>query len=116
MPDEVNQPPEVGPQDAHALLDEGAYLLDVREPDEWAAGHADEATHIPLGELEHRYGEVPLDRTIVCVCRGGVRSAQAAAALANLGYDTVNLAGGMRAWAGAQLPLVDASGAPGTVI
>lgn len=116
MPGEVNQPPEIGPQEARALLDAGAYLLDVREPDEWAAGHADEATHIPLGELEQRYREVPLDRTVVCVCRSGVRSAQAAAALAGVGYDAVNLTGGMRAWAAARLPFVDASGAPGRVI
>jgi len=114
MPDST--PAEVGPEEAKELLVAGAYLLDVREPDEWQAGHAPAATHIPLGELEHRHGEVPLDRTIVCVCRGGGRSARAAEALGSLGYDAINLAGGMRAWAAADLSVVDATGGSGTVI
>ena len=107
---------ELDPIAAKELLDSGAYLLDVREPDEWEAGRAPQATHIPLGELEARYQEVPLDQTIVCVCRGGGRSARAAGALAGVGYTTVNLAGGMRAWAEAELPVVTDSGAEGEVI
>lgn len=112
---ESDELPEVGPEDAAALISNGAYLLDVREPDEWEAGHAPEAHHIPLGELEARYGEIPADQTIVCVCRGGGRSARAAAALASVGLDTINLAGGMRAWEAAALPVVADSG-EGTVI
>jgi rhodanese-related sulfurtransferase len=108
--------PEVGPEEANELLAGGAFLLDVREPDEWEAGHASAATHIPLGDLEQRHGEVPEGRTIVCVCRGGGRSARAALALAGIGYETVNLAGGMRAWSEAGLPVLGSDGAPGTVI
>jgi len=116
MSDAETELPEVGPEEAEALLAGGAFLLDVREPDEWEAGHAPAATHIPLGELEQRHNEVPEGQTIVCVCRGGGRSARAALALAGIGYDTVNLAGGMRAWNEAGLPVQGADGAPGTVI
>jgi rhodanese-related sulfurtransferase len=107
---------EVGPEEAATLLAEGAFLLDVREPDEWEAGHATAAIHIPLGDLEQRHNEVPQDRTIVCVCRGGGRSARAAVALAGIGYETINLAGGMRAWNEAGLAVVGSDGSPGTVI
>ena len=46
-------------------------MLDVREPDEWAAGHVPDSLHIPMGELEARLDELPLDRQIVAVCRSG---------------------------------------------
>ncbi|MEE2041445.1 rhodanese-like domain-containing protein [Nocardiopsis sp. CT-R113] len=77
---------------------EGAYLLDVREGDEWNAGHAPGAVHIPLGELGQRAGEVPQDRKVYVVCRVGGRSAQAVSALNRSGWDSVNVSGGMQAW------------------
>jgi rhodanese-related sulfurtransferase len=107
--------PEVDPDQAVELIADGAFLLDVREPDEWAAGHAPEAYHVPLGDLEERYGELPTDQVIVCVCRGGGRSARAAAALATVGLQTINLAGGMRAWESSGHSVV-ADGGAGTVI
>ncbi|MFD6098482.1 rhodanese-like domain-containing protein [Nocardiopsis flavescens] len=81
------------------------YLLDVRENDEWAAGHAPAAVHIPLGELNARAGEVPRDREVYVVCRAGGRSGQAVAALNNAGWTTVNVAGGMQSWHGAGLDM-----------
>ncbi|WP_285734592.1 rhodanese-like domain-containing protein [Nocardiopsis sp. ATB16-24] len=89
-----NSVPEVGVTE----VPEGAYLLDVREDDEWNAGHAPDATHIPLGELGQRAVEVPKDRRVYVICRAGGRSAQAAAALNQAGWDSVNVAGGMQAW------------------
>lgn len=109
----ANDTQEVEEIDAHAAVDlvaEGAVLLDVRELDEWEAGRAPVARHIPLGELESRHTELPLDRTIVCVCRSGGRSAYAAAALGAAGYDVRNLTGGMRAWRDADLPVINDSG------
>src|ERR1700733_9608020 len=82
MSEQGDELAEVDPEEAASLIADGAYLLDVREPDEWEAGHAPEAHHVPLGDLEARYDELPTDQVIVCVCRGGVRSARAAAALA----------------------------------
>ncbi len=106
---------DIGPADAARLVQDGeAVLLDVREPDEWAAGHATAAIHVPLGRLT--VDAVPPDRPIVAVCRSGHRSGQAADALRGAGFDARNLAGGMQAWAQAGLPVLRADGSPGTVI
>lgn len=91
-------------------------LLDVREDDEWAAGHIDGARHIPLGELSARLGELSKERTIVAVCRSGGRSEAAVRGLRKLGYEAENLEGGVNAWQRAKLPLLDGSGGPGRVI
>lgn len=107
---------QITPQDAARRIEDGAFLLDVREPDEWTAGHAPGATHVPLGELNARVGELPKDRPIVAVCRVGGRSGKATEALVNAGYDAVNLDGGMQAWDAAGQPVVTDDGSPGTVI
>ena len=107
------QAPEIDVRGAAAHA--GAVLLDVREPEEWAAGHAPQATHLPLGELVARLAEVPRDRPVVCICRSGNRSARATQFLRAEGIDATNMVGGMRAWAEAGLPLVAAAGTP-TVI
>jgi rhodanese-related sulfurtransferase len=107
---------EVSPVAGAALLDEGAILLDVREADEWAAGHSARATWIALGTLADRLADVPTDRTVVCICRSGVRSLRAAELLAASGRTAVNLAGGMRAWAEAGLDVVGSETGAGTVI
>ncbi|MEU3308840.1 rhodanese-like domain-containing protein [Nocardiopsis sp. NPDC055551] len=90
-----------GQQVAEVLVGEvpeGVYLLDVREDDEWNAGHAPDAVHIPLGALGERVAEVPKDKKVYVVCRAGGRSAQATMALNQAGWDAVNVAGGMQAW------------------
>jgi rhodanese-related sulfurtransferase len=108
--------PEVSAADGAALVDQGAFLLDVRNDDEWDAGHAPEASYITLSQLPARVGEVPTDRRVVAVCRVGGRSAKAAEFLIANGIDAVNLAGGMRAWAAEGLPVVTDSGEDGQVI
>ena len=107
---------QIDPADAAQRAESGALLLDVREPDEWTAGHAPGAKHLPLGELGARVDELPKDRPIVAVCRVGGRSNKAAEALVNAGYDVVNLAGGMRAWDAAGQPVVTDDGTTGAVI
>ncbi|MFC9279028.1 rhodanese-like domain-containing protein [Streptomyces collinus] len=132
-----------------------AVLLDVREPDEWRAGHAPRAVHLPLSELAELAELVgqpgpsgpagppePLDaaglpgpsrssatpaglsavlpaalraRRLVVICRSGNRSRRAAELLAARGADAVDVIGGMRDWAAAGLPVVDARGGNGTV-
>jgi rhodanese-related sulfurtransferase len=92
------------------------HLVDVREDDEWVAGHIEGAQHIPLGELGDRLGELPTGRSIVAVCRSGGRSAAAVRGLKQLGYTAENLDGGVTAWTKAGLPLVDETGHPGRVI
>lgn len=92
------------------------HLLDVREDDEWDAGHIDGAQHIPLGQLADRLPEVPKERTVVAVCRSGSRSEAAVRGLRRLGFEAENLEGGVNAWSRGGLPLLDASGHPGRVI
>jgi rhodanese-related sulfurtransferase/glyoxylase-like metal-dependent hydrolase (beta-lactamase superfamily II) len=98
--------PEVAPLAAKALVDAGALLLDVREPSEWEAGHAAEAYLVPMGQVSQRQAELPTDHRIVVVCRSGRRSAAVTESLREWGFDAVNLAGGMLAWAAAGLPVV----------
>jgi len=92
------------------------HLLDVREDDEWDAGHIEGAQHVPLGALADRLTEVPKERTVVAVCRSGGRSEAAVRGLRRLGYEAENLEGGVNAWSRGGLPLVDAGGRPGRVI
>jgi rhodanese-related sulfurtransferase len=94
-----------------ASVPDGAWLLDVREDDEWAAGHAPGATHIPVGELSSRATEIPRDTTVYVICRSGGRSARAAFALSTSGWDVLNVAGGMQDWAAAGRPMTTDSGA-----
>jgi len=75
-----------------------AFVLDVREPDEWDRGHIEGAVHIPLGQLQDRVGEVPLDQKVLCVCAVGGRSGMATQFLNQLGREAINLDGGMHAW------------------
>ena len=106
---------DVDVQEASRAAEEGrALLLDVREHEEWAHGRAPGAVHVPMSEL--RTDSVPRDRPVLVICRVGGRSAAVADALAGLGYDAVNVTGGMQAWASAGLPVVADEGRPGTVV
>ncbi|WP_199788142.1 MULTISPECIES: rhodanese-like domain-containing protein [unclassified Streptomyces] len=96
------------------------FLLDVREDDEWAAGHAEGALHIPMSEFVARYGELtetaPEGGRIFVLCRVGGRSAQVAQYLIGQGLDAVNVAGGMQAWEAAGRPVSDGKGGVGTIV
>lgn len=78
-------------------------LLDVREPSEWADGHAPGATHLPLGQLDpSRFAEGP---AVFVICRSGNRSAVATRALTAAGIDAYNVTGGMNAWSQVRWPV-----------
>ena len=101
----------IAPRAAAELVERGeALLLDVREDDEWRAGHAPTALHIPLGELAQRFRELPQGRPIVAVCRSGNRSALATESLLRAGLEVENLDGGMKAWQKAGLPIEPSDG------
>jgi rhodanese-related sulfurtransferase len=89
---------QIAIEDAIARVDGGAWLLDVREQNEWDAGHAPQAHLIPMGQVMERLDEIPIDEEIVVVCHSGYRSWQVTKALVNGGYDAVNASGGMEAW------------------
>lgn len=98
--------------EARGMAAQGALLVDVREPREWAAGHVDGSVHVPLGRFEASY--VPAGRPIVLVCRSGSRSAIAAQLLQAAGRtDVFNMAGGLMAWDAAGFPLVAGSNTVG---
>jgi rhodanese-related sulfurtransferase len=105
------------PAVAAAQVGEDAYLLDVREDDEWAAGHAPGAHHVPMMEIPARMGEVPGDADVVVVCRSGARSGQVVTYLMNNGWDNVrNLDGGMHQWAAAGRPMVSENTQPPRIL
>lgn len=108
------EPTLISPADARALIDAGALLIDVREHQETAAGHAPGATFMPLQSFTPQ--ALPVDRTLVFICRSGARSMAAASALTELGFTTYNVTGGMGAWAAMGLPVIAEDGTPGRVI
>lgn len=96
-------------------------LLDVREADEWSAGHAPSAIHSSLGSLGSLDPATfatafPAGVKVMCICRSGGRSAEAVAMLRSAGIDAVNVSGGMNAWAAAELPMVAEGPSPAKVL
>lgn len=84
--------------DFEAVLTEGAQFIDVREPEEVAAGTLPGTTNIPLGELPDRLSELDPNRRVVLLCQAGGRSTKAAKQLTAAGFtDVINLDGGMKA-------------------
>jgi len=107
LPTEPSATPEVDVAEAvRARTEEGAVLLDIREPEEWARYRIPGAVHIPMGELGRRADELDRDRPIVVYCKAGVRSLTSAEELLELGFaDVASLNGGLIAWAEANQPV-----------
>lgn len=101
---------------AEAARDTTSLHLDVRELDEWEAGHDATAVHIAMADLPAAAGSFDKSRKIICICRSGNRSGKVAAWLISRGLNAVNMTGGMQAWAADGLPVVTNAGAAGTVI
>jgi rhodanese-related sulfurtransferase len=100
-----------------AEVDPDAYLLDVREPEEWTTGHAPGAHHLPMMEIPARLAEIPTDADVVIVCRSGARSGRVTSYLMGNGWDNVrNLHGGMVSWATAGRDVVSENGQAARVL
>ncbi|MBS1143549.1 MAG: Rhodanese-like protein [Proteobacteria bacterium] len=99
----------VGPVEATQLINrEDAHILDVREADEFAAGHLPEAKNIPVSKLAERLGELEKfkDKPVIVCCASGMRSNKACGELKKQGFEKLyNLAGGVDAWVGAGYPV-----------
>lgn len=99
QPSHTPLPAEISVAQAAQQRDQGAFILDVRQPEEWRQFHIPGATLIPLGELPNRLNEVPKDKEVVVVCRTGHRSAQGRDILLNAGFTNVtSMAGGVTQW------------------
>ena len=103
-----------------AAVPSDGFVLDVRENDEWTAGHVDGALHIPMSDFVGRFGELTEaagdGRRVHVVCRVGGRSAQVTQYLVRQGIDAVNVDGGMVAWDGSGRPMVTDNGGPAFVL
>ena len=94
-----NVAPNAIPEDAH--------LIDVREQNEWDAGHAANAQHLPASTLMENLDQLPeVDDPLYIVCRGGGRSFQVSQWLNANGFEAINVAGGMDMWFESGLPIV----------
>lgn len=109
MPSQV---PTVAVPELPAELPQDVTLLDVREQDEWDAGHAPRAQHIPMSELAGRLAELPADQEVLVICRSGGRSARVTAYLNANGWDARNVDGGMQSWHAAGRDLASDQGEP----
>jgi rhodanese-related sulfurtransferase len=108
--------PSVSAEAALGMLDGDAQLIDIREIDEWRAGHAPMATHIPMGELGAAADGLSKTGPLIFICRSGRRSDHAVGALVKAGYNAINLTGGMQAWQQAGGTVVRDDGSTGSVI
>jgi rhodanese-related sulfurtransferase len=101
----------VTPARAAGLIEAGqAEPIDVRLPDEWEAGRIAGSRNIEVNDLTREAESIPRDRTVIFYCRSGSRSALAAAAFRQAGWDAHNLSGGLEAWVEQGLPLDPADG------
>lgn len=102
MPSQV---PSVSVAELPAELPNDTTLLDVREQDEWDAGHAPQALHIPMSQLAGRLDDLPADNDVLVICRSGGRSARVTEYLNANGWDARNVDGGMQSWAATGRPV-----------
>jgi rhodanese-related sulfurtransferase len=103
-------------EEAEQRLEAGAYLLDVREQDEWDNGHAPQASHIAMSVIAASHDSLPKDQEILVICKAGGRSAQVVAFLEREGYKAANIDGGMLAWQAIGRPITDSQGNTGMVV
>jgi rhodanese-related sulfurtransferase len=112
----LDVPAEIDPTDRPQVMDvvtvasikddPDVVLIDVREPEEYAAGHIPGVLLIPMGEVPQRLDEIPTDKTVITYCRSGNRSGQVMQFLQQQGYDNVhNMEGGIIAWEQAGRPV-----------
>ena len=102
---------EVTPEQTQAALaDDGAQVVDVREPYEWEAGRIEGALHVELNELGANAAKIDTDRPVIFYCLAGSRSAMAAQAFRGVGVDAYSMAGGMQRWQDEQRPIAPEGG------
>ena len=92
-------------EDLRTALAEGATVIDVREPEEFATGHVPGARLVPLATVPQVLADLPADEPVYVICQVGGRSAQAAGYLSQRGFDARSVDGGTGDWLAAGLPV-----------
>jgi rhodanese-related sulfurtransferase len=90
--------------DVQKLQNEGAVVIDVREPHEWSSGHIKGARLIPMGSLDRELSRLRPDRQVLFICHSGQRAARATDRAQQKGIKAANVRGGMLQWTRAGLP------------
>lgn len=98
MAEETATDTQIAPERAAELIASEAVLIDVRRPCEWDAGRISGARHVELNDVANEAESIPRDQPVIFYCRSGNRSALAAAAFRQAGWDAYNLDGGLEAW------------------
>ncbi len=111
-----NKVPSVYASDVENLISNGHLLIDVREDDEWEAGHHKDATHISMGTIEENLSKFSKDNEYVIVCRSGARSARVSNYLLSKDFKVSNLDGGMKALFSVSNNIIDSKGSTGQII
>lgn len=101
--------------EAQAAIADGVPLIDIREPNEWTAGHAPGAEHVPMSALQELADRLDPDQPVILICRSGGRSAYAVQVFRQAGYQAINLDGGLFAWQQAGGAVVTDDGQQGWV-
>lgn len=118
MTDELELPevPHIEPTEVSGRLNEFV-LVDVREQDEWDAGHSPDAIHRPLSDMAaNGVRDIDFTKPVACICRSGGRSYQVASTLVQNGIDAYNVIGGMKGWAAEGYIVVNLAGDSGQII
>ena len=106
----------VFPNELDAKLSSGWSLIDVREDDEWEAGHHREATHISMGTIEENLTKFTKSNDYIIVCRSGARSSRVSNYLLSKDFNVLNLDGGMKALFNVSNNIINSNGSTGQII
>ena len=104
------------PENIEQQILDGYKLIDVREDDEWNAGHHSGAKHIPMSTIPENLNSFEESEKYIIICRSGHRSGKVSGYLNNQGFDTFNLLGGMQELSLTSENVIDSTGNKGTII
>jgi len=113
---DINNTPSVMPKDLENLIQQGYQLIDVRENDEWDAGHYKSATHIPMQSIIENIDRLMADKKYIFVCRSGARSGRVTNYVNSVDIESYNLSGGMKELQKFTKEIVDLEGNTGQII
>ena len=112
----ISNTPSIQPEQVEDSMENGYLLIDVREDDEWQAGHHINASHIKMGEIPSNLEKFEKEKKYIIVCRSGGRSAKVTDFLVENEIDALNLSGGMKKFSQVSTNVRDSLGNKGKVI